>query len=144
MIRHRTACRVIYGDTDNMGYAYYGNYFRWFEIGRNELFSFLGLTYKCVEDQGVFLPVAEAHCKYSQPARYDDLIVVETTLDLTVKAGLKFDYRVLSEDGRTLLARGYTTHACVNRQGKVVRPPAFLKQVIAEHLKGAGAGKPEG
>lgn len=119
-----------------MGYAYYGNYFRWFEIGRNELFRFLGLTYKSVEDQGIFLPVSEAHCKYSQPARYDDLIIVETTLDLRVKAGLKFDYRVLSEDGRALLAQGYTIHACVNRQGKVVRPPAFLKEVIAEHSKG--------
>lgn len=133
MIGHKTACRIIYGDTDNMGYAYYGNYFRWFEIGRNELFRFLGLTYKSVEDRGIFLPVSEAHCKYNQPARYDDVILVETTLDLAVKAGLKFDYRILSEDGQILLAQGYTKHACVNHQGKVVRPPAFLKEVIAEY-----------
>ncbi|MGD8468111.1 MAG: thioesterase family protein, partial [Desulfobacterales bacterium] len=72
MPTHRTTCRVIYGDTDNMGQAYYGNYFRWFEMGRNELFRSMGLAYSSVEDQGIFLPVAEAYCKYVMPAKYDD------------------------------------------------------------------------
>ncbi|UCF90026.1 MAG: acyl-CoA thioesterase [Desulfobacterales bacterium] len=131
MLIHQTTCRVIYGDTDNMGYAYYGNFFRWFEIGRNELFRSLGLTYRSVEDKGVFLPVSEAHCKYSTPARYDDVLVIETSLDPKVKAGVKFDYRILSENGQTILAQGYTKHACVDRQGKVVRPPEFIREVMA-------------
>lgn len=130
MLSHKTNCRVIYGDTDNMGQAYYGNYMRWFEIGRNELFRSLGLAYKTVEARGIFLPVAEIFCKYCLPAKYDDLLTVETTLDTRLKAAIKFDYRIWSEDGQTLLAHGYTKHAFLNREGKVVRPPRFIKEVI--------------
>ena len=80
MSDHKTTIRVIYGDTDNMGQAYYGNYFRWFEIGRNEMFRSLGLPYKSVEERGIFLPVAEAHCKYCVAAQYDDVLVIETSV----------------------------------------------------------------
>jgi acyl-CoA thioester hydrolase len=113
-----------------MGQAYYGNYFRWFEIGRSEMFRFLGLSYKEVEDHGIFLPVAEAHCKYTTPAKYDEVLVIETSVDPSIKAGIKFDYKIYHEDGKTLLAQGYTKHPCVNKDGKVVRPPAFIKKVI--------------
>jgi acyl-CoA thioester hydrolase len=133
MPSHKTNCRVIYGDTDNMGQTYYGNYLRWFEIGRNELFRSLGLAYKSVENQGIFLPVAEVFCKYLAPARYDDLLVVETSLDMQVKGAIKFDYRIWNENGQTLLAYGYTKHACLNRQGKVVRPPALIREVIEKN-----------
>jgi len=132
MFSHRTTYRVIYGDTDNMGQAYYGNYFRWFEIGRSEMFRFLGLPYKAVEENGIFLPVAESYCKYATPAKYDDVLVIETALDPQIKAGLKFDYKIFKEDGKTLIAQGYTKHPCVNHVGKVVRPPEFLKEIIAK------------
>jgi acyl-CoA thioester hydrolase len=132
MFSHRTTYRVIYGDTDNMGQAYYGNYFRWFEIGRSEMFRFLGLPYKTVEEKGIFLPVAESYCKYATPAKYDDVLVIETSLDPKIKAGLKFDYKIFTEDGKTLVAQGYTKHPCLNLKGKVVRPPAFLREVIAK------------
>lgn len=134
MLSHKTNCRVIYGDTDNMGQAYYGNYLRWFEIGRNELFRSLGLAYKSVENLGFFLPVAEVFCKYSVPAKYDDLLMIETSLDIRIKGAIKFDYRIWSEDGKTLLAHGYTKHACLNHKGKVVRPPSFIKEVIEKNL----------
>ena len=135
MPTHKTTCRVIYGDTDNMGQAYYGNYFRWFEIGRTELFRSLGVPYASVEARGIFLPVAEAYCKYSMPAKYDDLLTVETSLDTQLKGAIKFDYRIFSEDGKTLLAQGHTKHACLNRDGKVVRPPAFIKEVIEKNTE---------
>jgi acyl-CoA thioester hydrolase len=129
---HRTTCRVIYGDTDRMGQAYYGNYFRWFEIGRTELFRARGLPYKAIEEQGFFLPVSECRAKYSAPARYDELIVIETSVDAAVKGGIKFDYRIFREDGRTLLAEGFTKHAFVDLNGRVVRPPAFIKELIGD------------
>ena len=132
MFNHRTTCRVIYGDTDNMGQAYYGNYFRWFEIGRSEMFRSLGLAYKTVEDKGIFLPVSEVYCKYSTPAKYDDMLVIETSLDTKIRAGIKFDYKIYREDGKRLLAKGYTKHPCLNREGKVVRPPEFIKEIIAK------------
>ena len=130
MFSHRTTYRVIYGDTDNMGQVYYGNYFRWFEIGRSEMFRSLGLPYRTVEDNGIFLPVSETHCKYSTHAKYDDIIVIETSVDTNVRGGIKFDYTIYAADGETLLAKGYTKHAYMNTDGKVVRPPKFMKTVI--------------
>ena len=133
MLSHKTNYRVIYGDTDNMGQAYYGNYLRWFEIGRSELFRSLGLTYKSIEDQGIFLPVAEVFCKYAAPAKYDDLLMIETSLDIRAKGAIKLDYRIWREEGETLLAQGYTKHACLNRHGKVVRPPPFIREIIEQN-----------
>ena len=135
MLTYRTTYRVIYGDTDNMGVAYYANYLRWFEIGRTEMFRDLGLAYREVESRGIFLPVSEAHCKYLAPAHYDDVLVIETTLDTTFRAGMKMDYRVLREADGTLLAEGYTRHAYLNSDGRVVRPPRFLTELIQQRLK---------
>jgi len=133
MIAHRTTCRVIYGDTDKMGFVYHANYFRWFEMARSEMFRYLGMPYKSIESKGIFLPLAEAHCEFNVPSQYDDVLVIETSLDPRVKAGIKFNYRILSEDGEKVLAKGYTKHACVNRDGQVVRPPPFLLKVIEKH-----------
>ncbi|MCP4344578.1 MAG: acyl-CoA thioesterase [Desulfobacterales bacterium] len=127
---HKTKYRVIYADTDKMGFAYHANYFRWFEIGRSEMFRDMGLPYKTIEEKGYFLPLSEAHCKFISSARYDDIIVIETSVDTSIKGGMKFDYRIFSEDGTDILAEGYTKHAFVNQEGRVVRPPEFLKRML--------------
>ena len=129
MLSHKARYRVIYGDTDRMGYVYNSNYLRWFEIGRAELFRFLGLTYMEIESKGIFMPLSEVFCKFTTPVKYDDLILIDTTLDTNIRAGMKFDYRILSEDSHTTHAKGYTKHACVDDSGRVVRPPEFLKEV---------------
>lgn len=129
---HRTICRVIYGDTDKMGFAYYGTYMRWFEIGRTEMFRELGLAYKTIEEKGIFLPVSEAYCRYLAAVYYDTMLTIETALDTGVKGAVKFDYRLLSEDEQTVCAKGYTRHACVNTNGRVVRPPKFLTEMFAK------------
>lgn len=131
MLTQQTKYRVIYGDTDNMGIAYHANYLRWFEMGRTEMFRSLGLPYKAIEARGVFLPVSEVHCKFKAPAKYDDVIIIAASLDTGVKGGVKFDYRIFAEDGEKELAKGYTKHACLNRDGRVIRPPDFLVKVIA-------------
>ena len=131
MTTHRTTYRVIYGDTDNMGIAYHANYLRWFEMGRTEMLRALGLTYKKIEAKGVFLPVSEVHCKFKSPAQYDDMIIIETSLDPEVRGGMKFDYNILSDDdSRKLFANGYTIHACLNGNGRVIRPPDFIMELI--------------
>ena len=77
----RTEIRVIYGDTDQMGVVYYAQYLRYFEAGRNEFIRAKGLRYRDFEARfGLQLPVAEAGVVYRRPARYDDLIAVETAL----------------------------------------------------------------
>ena len=131
MLTQRTKYRVIYGDTDNMGVAYHANYLRWFEMGRAEMFRSLGLPYKEIEARGIFLPVSEVYCKFKAPAQYDDVIIIEASLDAGVKGSIKFDYRIFAEDGEKELATGYTKHACLNSDGRVIRPPDFLVKVIA-------------
>ncbi len=135
MLRHQTTYRVIYGDTDKMGIAYYGNYLRWFEIGRTEMIRSWGLSYKCLEEKGVFLPVSEAYCKFLASAQYDDVLVIETILDTTVKAGMRFNYGVTSQADQKLLTTGYTRHAFTNKEGKVVRPPKFLRELIQTNIQ---------
>jgi len=130
MITHKTTYRVIYGDTDKMGFVYHANYFRWFEIGRSEMFRYLGVPYKSIESRGFFLPLSEVHCKFNSPSQYDDILLIETFLDTSIKASMKFDYHIFSEDGKKLLAKGYTKHACVDSRGRVVRLPKFLMEII--------------
>jgi acyl-CoA thioester hydrolase len=128
----RAEQRVLYGDTDSMGVAYYANYLRWFEIGRTELFRRVGSTYRLLEEKGCFLPVYEAYCRYYNPARYDDIIHIDTTFSFAGKARLRFDYVLLHKDKGTVLAEGYTIHVCTDRDGKVLKPPVELKQLVKE------------
>jgi len=130
MISHKTTYRIIYGDTDKMGYAYNANYLRWFEMGRTEMFRASGLTYKKIEEKGIFLPVSEVFCKFITPVHYDDLLTIETSLDSSLKAGMKFDYKIFVGHTKKPVAKGYTKHPYVNLNGKVVRPPEFLTKLI--------------
>ncbi len=124
--------RVIYGDSDPFDVVYYANYYNFFERGRTELFRELVLTYREVQEQGVFLPVSESYCKYHKPARYDDLLLVETRIAFLKRVSIKFEYRIYEKHTATLLAEGYTIHAFVNRQGKILRVP----EEIFERVKG--------
>lgn len=131
MVTHKTTYRVIYGDTDKMGIAYHANYLRWFEIGRSEMFRSSGVTYKAIEEKGVLLPVSEVFCKFLFPARYDDVLVIKTSVDNDFKGGIKFVYTIASEDSQKVLAKGYTKHACIDRNGRVIRPPNFLTDIVS-------------
>lgn len=113
--------RVRYADVDKMGFAYYANYLRWFEIGRSELLRELGLVYAEVEEGGIIYPVTEAYVKYISPARYDELIEIRTKFDYIKKATLKLDYEIVSTDSGEIHARGYTIHAAMDKNGKIVR-----------------------
>ncbi len=77
---HTTTCRVLYGDTDAAGVVYYGNYMRYFEIGRTEFMRDLVRSYKEIEDEGLVLPVIECSARYKASATYDDLLIIKTSL----------------------------------------------------------------
>ncbi len=128
----RTQLRVIYGDTDRMGFVYYANYLRYFEAGRNEFIRAKGLRYRDFEERHrLLLPVVETAVRYQVPARYDDLIAVETSLAEIRRASARFDYRLVRDDGQ-LLATGHTLHACVDADGRVQRMPReFLDRLSA-------------
>ena len=128
--RHRTQVRVLYGDVDAMKFAYYGQYMRWFEIGRAEYMRARGLSYAEVERRGTFLPVHEAYCKYRRPIRYDDLIFIEAWPDSLRKVSAQFNYRLLDPQER-ILATGYTVHVCMDRDGRMIRMPDFLAEALS-------------
>jgi acyl-CoA thioester hydrolase len=128
---HRFALRVRYGDTDRMGFAYYANYLRWFEIGRAEMMRSLGKTYREIEEAGIALPVVEASCRYRKPARYDDAIVIETAIASLARASVEFAYRVVREADGELLAEGRTQHCFLAEDGRPVRAPEFLTALLA-------------
>jgi acyl-CoA thioester hydrolase len=133
--------RVIYGDTDQMGYVYYANYLRFFEAARNEFIRAKGLRYRDFEvEHKLLLPVVEAHVSYRSPARYDDLLSVEIALSEARRASARFGYRVLREDGE-LLATGHTVHACVDLAGKVQRLPKALLDALSAGEPLASGGK---
>jgi acyl-CoA thioester hydrolase len=121
--------RVRYADVDPMGFAYYGSYLRWFEIGRTEFLRELGTRYRDVEESGVLYPVTEAYVKYALPVRYDDPIVIVTRLTRVKKASLRFDYQIVGADGG-LHASGWTVHAAVDRTGRVVRISVELVNLL--------------
>jgi acyl-CoA thioester hydrolase len=128
---HRFELRVRYADVDQMGWAYYGNYLRWFEIGRAEMLRALGRSYREIEDEaGVLLPVLEARCRYQRGARYDERVTIETGVLARGRASVCFGYRVLGEDGETC-ALGFTEHGYVTREGRAARPPAGLAGLLA-------------
>lgn len=125
----RTEVRVLYADTDRMGIVYYANYLRWFEAGRTEFIRAKGLRYRDFEERfGLLLPVAEAGVKYVEPARYDDLLAVETSLAELGRASARFAYRLV-RDG-AVLTTGFTLHACVDATGRVVRMPEELARAL--------------
>ena len=126
--RNVTYYRVIYGDCDSMAIVYYANYLKLFEIGRTELLRELGVTYRDVEDSGFFLPTTEAYLKYLKPARYDDLLTIETVIGFVKRASSRFDYSIYR--GEDILVQGYTIHACLDKENRIVRFPDFLLDLL--------------
>jgi acyl-CoA thioester hydrolase len=126
--------RVIYGDTDCGGVMYYGNYFRLFEIGRTELIRSAGLDYKYIEEKlGIILPVIEAFAKYKFPAKYDDLLIIKTSLKELKPRKVVFEYKIFKDD--ILIAEGYTIHVPISKEGKIVKFPQNIYDTLNSLLK---------
>lgn len=126
-VRHR----VIFADTDAMGIVYYGNYLRYFEIGRAEWFRRHLKAFREYIAQDSYLIVLECHCAYLRPARYDQVIVIETSVGDVDRAKVRIDY-VIRDDQETVLAEGYTSHTVVDGGGRIKRmPPDFIRQLKA-------------
>ena len=128
--------RVLYADTDKMGVVYHATYLRWFEAGRARYMRLRGLAYDTIEKTGVQLPVVEAHATYHKPARYDDVISVATWLEDMGRLQLVFNYEI-SLNGEVLV-RGYTRHASINLDGKLVRLPAEVQEALTSEEKITG------
>jgi acyl-CoA thioester hydrolase len=120
-----------------MGIVYHTNYIKWFEVGRNELMRQLGIAYKEMEELGFNLPLTKVSCHYFLPAKYDNVLTIETQIDYIKRASMKFNSYIWDEDKKTLLVEGYTVHACTNAEGKIRRiPPQILELLKKYNIKG--------
>jgi acyl-CoA thioester hydrolase len=116
--------RVRYAETDRMGLLHHANYLVYFEQGRTELLRDRGKTYRDLEDQGYLLVLVKVEVRYRQPARYDDLLTLRTTVTRVTPVRIEHKYEVV-RDGQ-LLADGSSTLACVDRDGRLQAMPEWL------------------
>jgi acyl-CoA thioester hydrolase len=135
MIKHITQIRVRYADTDQMKVVYHGKYLEYFELGRSALIRSLGMPYSELESRGILLPVVEAFAKYRKPARYDELLMVESFFTELPQATLKIEYRIFREGEKDLLAEGYTVHSFLNAStGKPMRAPSYFVKILEKAM----------
>lgn len=131
MIRSETKIRVRYGETDQMGYAYYGIYAQYYEVGRVETMRMLGFSYKEVEARGILMPVVDYTINYKKPAFYDDEITVITSLkEKPTGLRIPFEYECRNSAGE-LLNTGKVTLVCVEKAtNKMCRLPKWFLQAM--------------
>lgn len=129
--RSSSAVRVRYAETDQMGVAYHGNYFAWFEVGRTDLLRDRGFTYRQLEEEGLRLPVIEAQVRFRRPAFYDDVLEIRTQIAALTGARVTFAYEVHRDGAPGPLATASTSHAAVDTQGRPRRLPEHLRRRLA-------------
>lgn len=130
MIFHEITFRVRYGETDQMGYVYYGNYAQYFEMGRVEWLRNLGISYKRMEELGIMLPVLNLNVDFIKPAKYDDLLTLKTTLIKKPSARIEFDFKLYNEKDE-LLTQGFTSLVFIDmKKNKPTRAPEYILEKV--------------
>ncbi len=135
MYTHKTTYRVRYADTDQMGYVYYGNYARLYEIGRVEALRSLGFSYQEMEDSGVMMPVYENKSRYLAPALYDDLLTIKTTINSLPSARVVFHYEILNSSDK-IVHTGETTLVFVKMENnRLTSTPKDLLEKLKSYFE---------
>jgi len=135
--------RVRYAETDQMGVVYYANYLVWFEVGRTDFCRQHGFAYREMEvEDGLYITVAEARCRYKAPARYDDELLVRTFLRSVRKRVLVFGYEIHRPATDELLAEGETVHVITDRDGRARPLPDKYRDLLLAHLRTGGNDAP--
>lgn len=122
--------RVRYGETDQMGHAYYGNYLLWFEQARGAWCRDRGFTYKQLEEMGYKLPVVEVWARYRGEVKYDDLIEIRIHLSEIKRAAIQFTYEVFNLETNTAVTAGYTWHVFVGGEMKAIGIPPEARALL--------------
>jgi acyl-CoA thioester hydrolase len=131
MFEHTTKIRVRYGETDQMGFMYYGNYAEFYEVGRVEMLRSLGMTYSGMEASGIMMPVLELQCKYLKPALYDEEISVKVIMAKMPGVKIHFRYELYNHNDE-LINTGETLLAFVNMK---TNRPCLPSQEFIDKLK---------
>lgn len=133
---NETRLRVRYAETDQMGVVYHSNHLIWFEVGRVELMRQMGFSYRDMErDDGRYIAVAEAKCRYRAPIFYDEEVVVRTRLKAVREKVIVFSYELRRPDNGALLAEGETTHVVTDSSMKIAPLPEKYLNVFRAAIK---------
>ncbi len=130
-LQHTHYLRVRYSETDQMGGYYSSRALEWFESARTELCRSTGTPYTEWERRGVMVPLLEVHVQYQGKARYDDHLKLTVVLSMPSRARLRFDVKVEQAQSGAAVCRGYTVHAITDATGRPIRPPAWLRKLLA-------------
>lgn len=134
---NETRLRVRYAETDQMGVVYHSNHLIWFEVGRVEFMRQMGISYRDIErEEGRFIAVAEAKCRYRAPIHYDEEIIVRTWLKAVRKSVIVFNYELTRIADGMLLAEGETTHVVTDSTMKSARLPDKYLDVFQAAMHG--------
>ena len=130
MFTHNYQLRVRYGDTDKMGYVYYGNYGYYYEQARAEAIRASGVTYKGIEDSGTMMPITRMTIKYIQPAFYDELLTIKTIIPKMPGRIITFLYEVYNSD-MILINEGETQLIFIDVTTKKIKsvPPVLVEKL---------------
>ena len=131
-MKGRVNIRVRYIEIDQMGVVNNVNYFRWLEEGRVELLRDLDMPLIDIERAGTILMIAETHCNYIKPARYDEELVLETWISHVGNKSIRYDYCVRRKADKAEIARAYTVHVTTDKKGKPKPIPPKLKKALME------------
>ena len=135
MIAYECKIRVMYPDTDQMGYVHHSNYVKYYETARWELLRNIGISYKSVEDAGYLLPVTGMIFKFLKPAFYDELLMIETRLKAIKGSRIWFTYKTYNTDGE-MINQAETSLAFVTKDSrKPCHPPDFILKAIKGNLQ---------
>ncbi|MDR2339420.1 MAG: acyl-CoA thioesterase [Deltaproteobacteria bacterium] len=126
----RSTYRVLYVDTDVMGIVNNANYFRFFEQARGDYLRERGFPYSAIEDRGIRSPLTEAWAHFYQPFHYDDLMLMDSWVSQVKKASFMFEYRLYKDGDPKLRVAGRTLHAILGDDGKVVKLPSWLYDIL--------------
>ena len=136
MLTHEFTKRVRYGETDQMGYLYYGHYAQYYEIGRAEMIRSLGLSYRAMEEEhGVLMPVMSLQCSYVRPALYDELITIRSTLRHLPQKTITFHMELFNEKGK--LVNGGSVKLCFvdAKTNKSIDTPPYLLEKLKPYFE---------
>jgi acyl-CoA thioester hydrolase len=135
MIQSETKIRVRYGETDQMGYVYYGVYAQYYEVGRVEAMRMLGFSYKEIEARGILLPVVDYSINYKKPAFYDDELTIITRIkELPEGVKLPFEYECYNASGDLLNTGKVTLVFIQESSNKITHIPDWFFDVLKPHF----------
>ena len=130
MIQNEISFRIRYGETDQMGVVYHGNYAQYLEMGRVEWLRALGISYKSMEESGLILPVISLHINFKKSAVYDDKIRVVTRLKSSPLVKIEFDYEIYNEKGEILVTANTVLAFMDKETNRPTRCPEYLLEKI--------------